>query len=60
MFPLALTHQWGWLIFIFFVVWLQCAALLADIQQRKALIESERQIKEAMEQFEKQSKGDLQ
>lgn len=45
--PLAYNHQWGWVVFIFFVGWLQCAALLGDIQQRRILKEQEKFIKEA-------------
>ena len=51
MIPMFLGRQWGWLVFIFFVGWLQCAALLGDIQQRKVLIESEADIKRALEQL---------
>jgi hypothetical protein len=51
MLPLLLTHQWGWSIFIFFVLWLQCSALVGDLQQRKILIESEEQIARAMTQL---------
>ena len=37
MFPLILSKQWGWVVFIFFVAWLQCTALIGDLQQRKIL-----------------------
>ena len=52
MIPLVYTRQWGWLVFIFFVGWLQCSALIGDLQQRRILIESEEQIHEAMKQLE--------
>lgn len=52
MIPLLLTRQWGWAVFIFFVCWLQCTALIGDIQQRKILKESEDQIEDAMKQLE--------
>ena len=55
--PLALTHQWGWIIFMFFVGWLQCSALVGDIQQRKLLKEAEEQVKSVLDKFEKDNGG---
>ena len=46
------SHSWWLVIVLIFVVWLQAAALLGDIQQRKALKESEQQIMDAMRQLE--------
>jgi hypothetical protein len=53
MIPMVISGSYGWIVFIFFMVWLQVSALIGDIQQRKILKDSEDQIASAMAQMEK-------
>ena len=59
MIPAFLSRQWGLAIVMLFVGWLQCSALVGDIQQRKLLKEAEEQVKAVLDKFEKDNEVKL-
>ena len=62
MYPLILSRTWGWTVVTFFVMVLQGAGLVGEIQTKKQLKEGEQQIQSVLDAYNKEeaekAKGD--